>query len=570
MNYSLLPGPINCSPILNSVEKRNGQPAGSVRFTLVATLLLLIGACCATSCSTGKSSAAEAEATPHPALNPIPSEAPPTPFGDRKIAEVLNSLLDSMEYSTARWGMEVVSLKEGKVLYQRNGNRLFTPASNMKVYTTAVALDLLGADYRWRTSVYADSEPDANGVIHGDLVLYGRGAPDLVSTNRRDNQNSLEELANALAKRGVKHVAGNVIGDESYFRGEPIGQGWQWNDLQWYFGAEASALSINGNSTEVSISQPEKPKDQPVVATTDQTGFVQLRNSVASVDRGNKYRLGIQRGLSDNSVTVWGEMPVGVPGYGASLSVHKPAAWAARLFVKALTAHGISVEGSATSRDWRSSENERFDPKNKNELALSLSKSLGEIVRTTNKNSVNLYAELILRTLGRERAAMLGPDENPNRERGDEEAGAELVRLWLTRSGVKMGGLAMYDGSGLSRLDLVSPESTVGLLRAIHRTASGQVFLDSLPIAATDGTLGGRLPELKGRVAAKTGTLTYDHSLAGYLTGDDGQVLVFAVMCNDFLEKNGATRLIDQLVTALSKASSPSFPLKNKEISRTK
>jgi serine-type D-Ala-D-Ala carboxypeptidase/endopeptidase (penicillin-binding protein 4) len=555
MNYSQAAGPTNFFPFQNNVKK--SSQAGSrgwladIPFAVFSLILLL---CCLPGCAVEQPSQATSQAAPDN-NDSTPLHAPVLGKGNREVADALNALLDSREYASARWGVAIASLRDGKLMYERNGDKAFTPASNMKIYTTAVALDLLGSDYRWRTSVYSEAEPDSNGVVPGDLILYGKGAPDLLAANRKDNQNSLEELAIALTKRGVKRVAGNVIGDESYFRGEPIGIGWQWNDLQWYFGAEASALTINANAVEISITQPTKPGDQPKVATDDGDGFVQVRNNMAAAERGGKYRIGIQRGLSDNKVIVWGEMPPGVPGYGANLSVHQPALWASRLFVRALNAHGIMVDGSAMSRDWRVPENERFDPQNKLELAHVDSESLGELVRVTNKHSVNLYAELILRTLGRERAAMLPVDAERGRERGDDEAGIGIVQLWLSRSGVKTAGIAIHDGSGLSRLDLVTPETTVGLLQAIHRASVSQIFIDSLPIAGTDGTLQGRLQELKGKLAAKTGALTYDNSLSGYLTLDTGEVLVFSIMCNDSLGKGGAIRLIDQLISTLAKVS---------------
>ena len=171
-----------------------------------------------------------------------------------ELAKRLDSAIDESELGAARWGVSVISMSDGSIVYQRNSDKLFTPASNMKIYTTGVALDLLGADYRWRTSVYADSQPDANGRVRGDVVLYGRGAPDLVTTSKDENRGSLAKLANDLYSRGVRSVSGNVVGDESYFRGDPLGDGWQWTDLQWYFGAEASALSINGmKSTSTSF-----------------------------------------------------------------------------------------------------------------------------------------------------------------------------------------------------------------------------------------------------------------------------------------------------------------------------
>jgi D-alanyl-D-alanine carboxypeptidase/D-alanyl-D-alanine-endopeptidase (penicillin-binding protein 4) len=471
---------------------------------------------------------------------------------DPNLTHKLDALLSEPDFNISRLGVAVISLRDGKLIYQRNGGKSFTPASNMKVFTTAVALDLLGADYRWRTSVYATSDADSAGTINGDLVLYGRGAPDLVARNKADNKNSLEELALSLSRRGVRKISGNVIGDESYFRGKPIGEGWQWNDLQWYFGAEASALTINSNAVDVSIAAPEKNENQPKVTLSDDDGYLTVTNNMQLVQRGDEFTLGVNKGISDNNVTVWGEFPLGARGYGATLSVHRPSLWAARLFVRELKAAGISVGGIAEYRDSKTPRNQRFDPTKNIELAAVSGKSLAEIVHETNKQSINLYAELLLRTLGRERSGMLAPEPPVGRERGDEDAGATLILLWLARAGIATGGVAIHDGSGLSRLDLVTPEATAGLLAAIRRTNSGQVFTDSLPVAGVDGTLGGRLKQYSGQIQAKTGLLTYDNALSGFVTSSDGEILAFSIISNDFVGKPGALSLIDRIVSVLA------------------
>jgi len=538
-----------------------GPTTSRISLALILSLQLVLFGCSSSPATTtpGHSDIASASESPAPQL---------TLHADPDLGRTLDALLSSAEFSGSRWGIAVISLNDGKLVYEKNGDKLFTPASNMKVYTTAVALDLLGADYRWRTSVYAAAEPDPSGTINGDLILYGRGSPDLVATNKADNNNSLEELARSLANRGVKRVRGNVVGDESYFRGNPVGEGWEWNDLQWYFGAEASALSVNGNSVDVSVAPPTKAGEQPIVTTSDDDGYVQVTNNVATVERGASYRIGINRGLSDNKVNVWGEFPAGSRGYGVSLSVHHPSLWAARLFAKALRSQGITVDGQISSRDSRVPEKERLDPQRMVELASASGKTLGEIVRVTNKLSVNLYAELILRTLGHERRALLFESEPRGRERGDDEAGVGIIRLWLARAGIRSDHLALHDGSGLSRLDLITPVATAQLMAAMRRTNSGQVFLDSLPVAGTDGTLGGRLPSLMGRVQAKTGALTYDNALSGYLTTGNGKSLVFSIISNDHASQGNAIRLIDRLVLALAGDSKESSPAQKPHASK--
>jgi D-alanyl-D-alanine carboxypeptidase/D-alanyl-D-alanine-endopeptidase (penicillin-binding protein 4) len=490
-------------------------------------------------------------AKPTPAAGASPSTSASKQPDDAALTQDIDRAIDQSDLTGARWGVFVLSMKDGRVLYSRNGDRLFTPASNMKVYTTAVALDMLGADYRWRTSVYADKQADTDGTIAGDLTLYGRGAPDLLSVGKGSGA-SLSQFADQLYQSGVRHVRGNVIGDESYFRGELFGLGRQWNDLQWYFGAEPSALTINENSFEVTIAPGNKTGNAASVAVSRDAGFVHLTNSTMTGDRETINTVGINRGLTDNELRVWGDFPVGGRSYSAFLSVHNPALWAATLFKRALIARGIKVDGEARSRDFRLPEKERFDPQKAFEIAYQDSATLGEIVRKTNKESNNLFAELILRTLGKERGSSApDPDARRNRERGDDEAGTAVVRSWLTRNGISEEGLAIRDGSGLSRLDLVTPEATARLLLGIGKTASATVFHDSLPIAGRDGTLGSRLQRGAGRIFAKTGTIAYVHSLSGYALAENGEVLVFSIFCNDSTVRSNPVRLIDEIAGLL-------------------
>ena len=470
------------------------------------------------------------------------------------LAEQIDTVINNSEFAYARWGVCVISLADGAIVYQRNADKLFTPASNMKIYTTAVALDLLGSDYRWRTSVYSTAPPDSTGQLHGDLILYGRGAPDLVSTSKDDGKPSLAALADQLYQKGIRRIEGNVIGDESYFRGDPLGDGWQWTDLQWYFGAEASALSINGNEVDVNIVPSEKNSEPPLVKVSNGQANVIVANRMGMTDKHGKPTVGLHRGLSDNNLEVWGEFSPSSKGFGARLAVHDPAQWAARLFLEALTARGIQVSGQAQSRNSHTASSSRFDPQKATELASLSSQPLSEIVRKTNKESINLNAELILRTLGRERADMVTGAEPAGRERGDDETGLAIVRLWLSRAGVPATHIALHDGSGLSRLDLVTPETSARLLTAMAKTAAAGEFKNSLPIAGRDGTLSGRLHNLADRVWAKTGSLTYDNSLSGYLATDDGELFAFSIMCNDQTGRDASTRLIDQIVESLASA----------------
>lgn len=469
-----------------------------------------------------------------------------------ELARKIDEAIEGSDFAAARWGVYVMSLRDRRVIYARDAARPFTPASNMKVYTTAVALDTLGADYRWRTSVYADKEPDQRGTIAGDLVLYGRGAPDFASNTKKDSSDQLAQLADELYKRGLRRVEGNLIGDESYFRGEPLGDGWLWNDIQWYFGAEVSALTINSNEATVTIT-PGKPDEAADVKFEKDDSYLHLTNDARTSARGSSLTIGVTRGLSDNNLRVWGDFPATGKSYSVRVSVHQPALWAATLFRQALNARGITVEGQTRTRDARVSPDEQFNTERAVELASVTSKSLGEIARATNKYSINLNAELILRTLGRERRD-LAPDPDPvkMRIRGDDQAGLSVVRLWLERAQIQTAGLSLHDGSGLSRLDIVTPEATARLLAAVAQTPSAEIFRDSLPVAGRDGTLSGRLGITGGRVQAKTGTLSYNNSLSGYVVAADDEPYAFSIICNDETAKGSSTTVIDAIARLLA------------------
>jgi D-alanyl-D-alanine carboxypeptidase/D-alanyl-D-alanine-endopeptidase (penicillin-binding protein 4) len=451
---------------------------------------------------------------------------------DAALAAKINEVIEKSEFRDARWGVFVVSLKDGRVLAARDAQKLFTPASVQKIITSVVALDRLGADFRWRTRVFA-REPLENGTLNGDLILYGEGAPDL-------SDDGIVNLVGQLKAKGLQRIKGGIIGDESYFTGDKIGDGWAWNELQWYYGAEASALSINRNLVNVSL-EDGKPRIEP--ATAD----VEFSGAVAALQNGAPESIGLQRGLGSNKIHVWGEGR----NLDVRVAVENPALWSAKIFKEALAKNGIAVEGAVKSADWKA-EN-KFDPAGASELASVESRTLGEIVRRMNKDSVNLYAELILRTLG----VKFGPEapgENPNarKTRGDDAAGAAVIKKWLAENGASFQETeAIKDGSGLSRLNFVTPETVGRALVAGNQIKAADVFRGSLPVAGADGTLRGRLGKVGGRISAKTGSIMFVNTLAGYAKRAD-ETLAFVILCNNETRKADSSVLIDAIASLLA------------------
>jgi serine-type D-Ala-D-Ala carboxypeptidase/endopeptidase (penicillin-binding protein 4) len=455
---------------------------------------------------------------------------------DVALCAKINETIEKSPNANSRWGVFAVSLKDGRVLCERDGRKLFNPASIQKTLTAIVGLDKLGADYRWKTSVYAANQVDSDGTINGDLTLYGEGAPDFDSA-------ALENLVTQLQEKGLRRVKGNIIGDASYFRGDAIGDGWTWNELQWYYGAEASALSFNENQAFVNVENGSgrASTDYLNVTVGKPKPISSNANSDANYEAG-----GIKRGLDDNNFYVWGN----TKSFGARVSVHNPAGLAAKNLKEALEKKGISVEGETSSRDWKT-ENQ-FNIADAQELAFVQSQTLGEIVRKMNKHSINLYAEIILRTIGKKFSDTVPSTiQLPQNVRGDDTAGAAVIRKWLLEHNIAADEIQISDGSGLSRLDFVTPESFARAFIFAAQSKYAQSFTDSLPISATDGTLGGRLGRAKGKILAKTGTITYVNSLAGYAQRKDGEIITFAVIVNNETRKNGAVGTVDSVVLNL-------------------
>lgn len=453
---------------------------------------------------------------------------------DVALCENVNRTIDGSPTANARWGFFAVSLKDGRVVCSRDGRKLFNPASIQKTLTAVVALDKLGADFRWKTSVYANGQIGADGTLDGDLILYGQGAPDFDSA-------ALENLVAQLQAKGLKRVKGNVVGDESYFRGDTIGDGWTWNELQWYYGAEASALSFNENQGFVHVENGVgKSSDDYLKVTVGED---------ASKNPANTEVGGIKRGLEDNNFYIWGSSK----NFGARIAVHDPEGLAAKTLKESLEKKGVVVEGAVQTRDWKSPD--QLDVSKSTELASIESKTLGEVVRRMNKNSVNLYGELILRTIGKKFSSEIpGNIQLPQNVRGDDITGAAIIKRWLIEHKAATDEIEIHDGSGLSRLDFVTPEVFAKAFIYAAQSNYAKVFTDSLPIGGTDGTLGGRFGTAKGKVIAKTGTITFVNSLAGYAVNGSGEVFTFAVISNNDTRKASVHATMDKTVLYLTDA----------------
>ena len=488
---------------------------------------------------------------PAPVVAPSPSPSPPPTSAPvaaaRTLADLqtkISEILAKPELSPAIVGLKVVSLDTGRTIFEENADKLLRPASNMKIYTVAAALDRLSPDYRFVTSVYAPAAPDASGVIRGNLTIYGRGDPSIAARfNNGDYYKAIDDLASRIVAAGVKRVEGDLVGDETYFNGPKYGSGWEWEDLTWYYGAEVTPLTVNDNALDLFV-KPGPAVGQPAVITTGPPDpLLTIVNKVTTSAKGSRREIAIHRGLNENTITITGSIGLEDGGYTGGIGISHPGLLFVYLLRSSLAQKGVVITGKSLTTGPQSEPTLRIGPSSgaplsagpaRHEIASFQSPPFSLIAAQTLKPSQNLYTELILRTLGK--VSPYPPESNSGFVMTSEELGLEAVRSFLKTVGIRPEMLVLDDGSGLSRKDMITADASVQLLVFMSKHRYANVFRDALPIAGVDGTLRNRMrgTAAQNNVRAKTGSLSSAASLGGYLTTAAGEKLAFSIMVNNY------------------------------------
>lgn len=500
-----------------------------------------------------------------------------------RLAAGIQKLLSDPAVARSFWGIKAVTLEGGQVLYESNADKLFTPASNTKLFTTAATLALIGPDYRFRTTVETTAQLDKYGRINGDIALIGRGDPNLSgrvlpyvyprAQRTLPPEWVLQDLAAQLIANGVKFVDGNIVGDDSYFAFERYGQGWSQEDVFWDYGAPVSALSLNDNVIFVTVQPGARPGDRAFIQVEPFAAYLQIDNRATTTPSGSgPAKIGLDRQPGSNVLTIWGNIPADGAGTTYSLAITDPAEFAAQVFRSILLQRGVVVYGGVRTRhaDAPTLFSQAVPvvaagggdasittvPLQPLVLAGHESRPLHEALRVINKESQNLHAEIMLRLLGRERGSG-----------GTIEGGSEVLKGFLGSAGILPEEYVLLDGSGLSRQNLVTPNAMVKLLAYVDTQPWAESFRQTLPVAGTDGTLAIRMRNTvaQGRVFAKTGLLGHVNALSGYATTLSGERVAFSIMTNNHnLGSRAAVQVVDQIVQAIVNDVPPASTRKKK------
>ena len=443
----------------------------------------------------------------------------------------LQKLLEKPEYQHATAGIHVIDLSDGKELFGFNSDKLLIPASTMKLVTSSAAIEMLGPDYRFQTKIGFKGEI-IDGTLTGDLIIIGGGDPTLGSEYFMDHYfhpHFLKTWAEKIKSAGIDNVKGDLILDLSVYDSEKIPSTWIWEDMGNYYGAGASALTVYDNLFRVTFRSPRLP-DLPteITAIYPKVPGMEFQNEVFSsnVNRDRAYVFGSP---IDGKRVIRGTIPKNRSAFTIKASNPSPEMLLGEDFLGYLMKSGIFISGKVKT--------ENIDKKTFTNIYIQESPTLSEIVRVLNVESVNLFAEHLVKQISAEME-----------DEGSRENGLQIINDFCYQTGLDTLQIVMEDGSGLSHFNLASPQFFTSILRFMKNSPS---FTQSLPKAG-EGTLYRFSTNVfPGKtLMAKSGSMTRVRCYSGYLTTDKNNLLAFSIMFNNF---NGEhTKLIGEIEKLLA------------------
>ena len=448
------------------------------------------------------------------------SPAPPRLTSLEQLQQDITAATTGPGVQRAAWGIVVESLDRGDRLFELNPRNLLVPASIAKLVSLATAVDAVGWDYRYETTLRATGTI-VDGVLQGDLVVVGSGDPAIGGRDGDD----IGVLVAALKAQGIRRIEGRIVGDDDAFEDPRPGLAWAWDDLGYAFGSLYGALNLAENRMAVTVA-PGESESSPTIITVDPlAAYRPLVNRSVTGPRGSMPLLWPEQRPGEAFLTLAGSIPLGAPAATLNVSSGNPTFWFASVLRNRLLRDGIEVTGEAFDVDDALPPPDRASAWT---IYTHRSHPLSEIAQPMLKESINLYGEAVLRL-----NAAAAPRTN--------DAALEGMGQRLEQWGITRGGWQLIDGSGLSRRDVITPDTLVTVLRRMYDASGRSPWMTALPIAGRDGTLDGRMKgtAAENNVRAKTGTMSNVRSLAGYVRTRDDEPLAFAIMVENF-EGTGA------------------------------
>ena len=439
----------------------------------------------------------------------------------------LQAHVTAPRFNAALWSVKIASLDTGRTVFEHHADRLMSPASNSKLYAGALALDHFGGDYRILTPILATARPNRTGKLRGDVIIVGRGDPSWKLAPGATNFWSLfDPFVDVLRTAGVRRVTGDLVADATFLQGPPTGASWTVDDLEDYYGAEISAITLADNLAQLRVTPGAEVGQPCTLELLEPLTGLTLDNRTTTITNGGTSRLQARRLFGERRVVVFGELPLDGEAEVEDLTVPRPADWFAAALKEALKRRGIRVDGEARSVRWPEASVVTPDCVKLGEVT---SPRMGDLVRGFMKPSQNLETDLVFNHVGESTRSDTTPDG-----RTSEQLAVAALKAFLDANGLPADHLHFDEGSGLSRNNLTSAALTLELLKLMTTHPASNDFLNALPVAGVDGTLRRRLKgtPAEGNVRAKTGTLRWVNALSGYVTSQAGERFVFSLLLN--------------------------------------
>ncbi|WHY69989.1 D-alanyl-D-alanine carboxypeptidase/D-alanyl-D-alanine-endopeptidase [Neobacillus sp. SuZ13] len=459
-------------------------------------------------------------------------------YGHEKMVQQMNQLINNdPSLKGAIAGVSIRSAKDGKIIYAQQGDVRLRPASNMKLLTAAAALNVLGEDYTFTTEIHTDG-PIKKKTLHGNLYIKGKGDPTLLKSD-------FDQMAEVVQKRGIKKISGNLIGDDTWYDDVRYSLDLPWSDETTHYGAQISALTASptkdydAGSVKVLVQPAARKGEKPSVKMTPKTSYLKIINKAVTGAEESKKNITIERVHAKNTITIKGTIPIKAKPEQDWIGVWDPTRFSMSLLKQSLTEHGIQVTGKLKTG---------MVPDTAKMLTTHHSIPLSELLVPFMKLSNNVHAEILIKEMGK---VVKG--------KGSWENGLKVLNSELVKFGVNPKTLVLRDASGVSHVNLIPANQLTQLLFTVQKEKWFSSYLHSLPVAGAPekmegGTLRNRLkdPLVRGKVKAKTGTISTVSSISGYVKTKSGQTLIFSILLNNLLEDTKGKKVEDRMLTIIA------------------
>jgi D-alanyl-D-alanine carboxypeptidase/D-alanyl-D-alanine-endopeptidase (penicillin-binding protein 4) len=457
-----------------------------------------------------------------------------------RMMEKIDDLVEDEAFAHAHWGVMIKSLDTEQIWYAHNKDRLFMPASNNKIPSTAAALTVLGPDFRFETHVLTKGKQNGS-VLDGDIVVWSNGDPTLYEKYIGHSKSVFESWTDSLKAMGITRITGDIIGDDDAFDDVHIGEGWAWDYQQVWYAAQFGALQFNENYVDVKIVPPATVDGDVILIPNVESSYFHLKSDFKIVEKGYN-RINIERDFYSNDITLSGQLVAGSDTTERTPTIDNPTKFYVHVLKETLEENGIIVDGDPIDCDDIDGWVHAPHDSGYRELTHYYSVPLSEVARRLMKRSQNMYAETMPRVLSWYETGL-----------GSIDTGREIMDSVFVRFGIEPGTWAYVDGSGLTRYDYISPQILVKILEGMYRSDLKDIWINSLPISGVDGTLKRRMigTPAEKKVHAKTGTISNVRGLSGYTTTAAGENIVFSFLVNGHLLSSAETERITDSILEL-------------------